>query len=366
MQVSECVNLEDGFAGRRVLVTGGGGLIGSRIVGRLRNLGARPLVLCRMDAYPPDAYQHVFGVERGGADVVVGDVADAALVRRLVAECEYVVHAAGLADVAACTRRPADAITANVVGTQAVLDAAAAAADRIKGVTFVSSASVYGNGPQPRDADAAALRAALDFQYGRSPQLFQEDAALDPVSVYANSKAWGEAQTRLILGSVNVPYSIVRYFSVYGEPQVVKENSHSWVVAWFTVRAYLGLPLHLNGGGHQIRDLVHVDDVAEATLRALVTPAARNATLNVGTGVPTAIRDVAAMVHEHFPQVAVMETPMPPGDPVGGYASTARMEELLGWRPAVAIADGVARYVDWLARTPAAVPLWLRSAATAA
>lgn len=73
-------------------------------------------------------------------------------------------------------------------------------------------------------------------------------------------------QTALTLGSGNDSYAIVRYFSVYGEPQVVKENSHSWAVAWFTMRAALGLPLHLNGGGMQVRDFVHVDDIADATL----------------------------------------------------------------------------------------------------
>ena len=141
-------------------------------------------------------------------------------------------------------------------------------------MVFVSSASVYGNG---------------------SPQ-FVESAAVQPVSVYGNSKAWGEHQTAAVLGGAGISYAVVRYFSVYGEPPVVKERSHSWVVAWFAMRAALGLPLHLNGGGHQIRDMVHVEDIATGTLCALVAPRAHNETVNIGTGTGTSIRQVAELV----------------------------------------------------------------------
>ncbi|MEU6175541.1 NAD-dependent epimerase/dehydratase family protein [Streptantibioticus parmotrematis] len=348
----------------RVLVTGGAGLIGSRIVGRLRSLGADPVALCRLDAYPRAVYEGVFGVEVGGPRLVIGDVADVPLVRELVAGCDFVIHAAALADVAACTRRPAAAITANVTGTQSVLDAVSAAAERVRRMVFVSSASVYGNGSEPQTPEARAYHAALEGVYGPLPTVFDERVTpLDPASVYANTKAWGEAQTALTLDAVGVSHTVVRYFSVYGEPQVVKPHSHSWMVAWFVARAALGLPLELNGGGRQVRDLVHVDDIAEATVRALVAPGAHRTALNVGTGVPTSVRDVADLVVEHFPDAVVRETPMPPGDPLGGFAATRRMERALGWRARVSLEEGVARYVRWIAETPSALPSWLRATA---
>jgi nucleoside-diphosphate-sugar epimerase len=102
--------------------------------------------------------------------------------------------------------------------------------------------------------------------YGRTVPRFAEHAPLRPLSVYANTMAFGEVQTALQLGAVGTSHAVVRYFSVYGEPQVMKSGSHSWVVAWFAARAALGLPLQLNGGGHQVRDLVHVDDIADGTL----------------------------------------------------------------------------------------------------
>jgi len=330
------------LSGKTVLVTGAGGLIGSRITSRLRQLGARPISVCKLDAYPHEVYRERFGIDAADPDFVVGDIAEPDLMRKVISGCDYVIHAAALADVAACTRRPLDAIDTNITGTQRVLDAVAAS-DRVRRMVFVSSASVYGNG---------------------SPQ-FVEGAAVQPVSVYGNSKAWGEYQTAAVLGGAGISYAVVRYFSVYGEPQVVKERSHSWVVAWFAMRAALGLPLHLNGGGHQIRDMVHVDDIATGTLRALVAPRANNATVNIGTGSGTSIREIAELVRGHYPDVPLVETPMPPGDPEGGFASVERMEELLGWRPTITVAEGVARYVGWLKATPEAIPDWMRQAAAA-
>ncbi|MHC0433289.1 NAD-dependent epimerase/dehydratase family protein [Streptomyces sp. O3] len=353
--------------GRTVLVTGGGGLIGSRIAAHLRSAGARPVSLCRLDAYPPAVYQELFGVDPDDGDFVVGDVTDAALVRRLVAECDYVIHAAALADVAACTRHPMNAITTNVIGTQTLLEAVAAC-ERVRRFCYVSSASVYGNGNRddhPACAETRSMRQLLEAVYGNLPPSFSEDAVLHPLSVYANTKLWGEFQTALSLTQVGTSYTVMRYFSVYGEPQTVKRHSHSWVVAWFAARAALGLPLHLNGGGHQVRDLIHVDDVAAGTVRSLVAPRAHNETINLGTGQATTIRVVAEQIQHHYPSAKFMETPMPPGDPQGGYAAIGRMRHLLGWRPAITVEEGVARYAAWLKKTPQAIPDWLRETAPA-
>ncbi|MFJ6776848.1 NAD-dependent epimerase/dehydratase family protein, partial [Kitasatospora sp. NPDC091257] len=206
----------------RVVVTGGGGLVGSRLSALLCRAGAEVAVLDRMDAYPESGHA-VFGVERSGARLVVGDVCDRDAVAGLLREADFVVHAAAYADVAACTRNPEIAFRANVQGTQVVLEEAARA--RIRRLVLVSSASVYGDGP----ADSAG------------PHVFHEDQPLFPLSVYANGKLWAEHQTRLLLGaSSGCEHAIVRYFSVYGEPQIPKPGSHSWMVPWLSLQARLG------------------------------------------------------------------------------------------------------------------------------
>ncbi|GAB3474708.1 NAD-dependent epimerase/dehydratase family protein [Nocardiopsis coralliicola] len=333
------------LSGARVLVTGAGGLIGSRLTAQLRRIGAHPVSVCRIDAYPRRVYHDRFGISLDDEDFHVGDIAEPGVAARLMDGCDYAIHAAALADVAACTRRPQEAIHTNIVGTQHVLEAAAAAPS-LRRLVFVSSASVYGNQANPTGA-------------------YREDTPVRPLSVYAVSKAWGENQTAVVLGEAGTSYAALRYFSVYGEPQTVKENSHSWVVAWFCMRAALGMELHLHGGGHQIRDLVHVDDIATGTLIALLAPGAHNQTLNLGSGVGTSIRQVADLVGTHFRDLVVRETPLPSGDPQGGRACTRRMEDVLGWRPDITVADGIARYSEWLRDTPDAIPAWLYPPATA-
>ncbi|MEV0282153.1 NAD-dependent epimerase/dehydratase family protein [Streptomyces sp. NPDC050610] len=346
------MNTRDRFAalsGATVMVSGGFGLVGSRIVHRLRALGAKPLAVGRLDAYGSRVYSRVFGISPGDPDVVAGDITDAALMDDLVSRSDYVIHAAALADVAECTRNPSAALEANIRGTQTVLDAAARHSGTLRRLIFVSSASVYGLGHGSANAGAR----------------FSEEDALTPGSVYANTKLWGEHQSALVLSGGYDSYAIVRYFSVYGQPQVVKENSHSWVVAWFAMRAALGLPLHLNGGGRQVRDFVHVDDIADATLLSAVTARAHRTTLNVGTGRATSIRQIADLVRRHHPGARIIETPRPPGDPLGACADTTRMHQVLQWVPRVGIEDGVSRYLEWLQRTPQAIPAWLRTKASA-
>ncbi|MFC5148990.1 NAD-dependent epimerase/dehydratase family protein [Streptomyces aureoversilis] len=340
------MNIEDRLASRlagaTVAVTGGFGLVGSRIVHKLRALGAHPVAVGKLDAYEPQVCSSLFGISPTDGDVIAGDITDAALIDHVISHSDYVIHAAALADVAGCTRNPTAALHNNVTGTQTVLAAAARHAHSVKRLCFVSSASVYGHGGG-----------------AEAPAQFAEDDPLRPVSVYANTKVWGEHQTALTVGEAGGSYAVVRYFSVYGQPQTIKRGSHSWVAAWMAIHAHLGLPLHLNGGGHQVRDFVHVDDIADATLLATVEPRAHRATVNVGTGRATSIKTISELVLKYYPGVPVIETPMPPGDPMGGRADITRMKDLLGWEPAISVEEGVRRYVAWLRTTPGAVPGWL-------
>jgi UDP-glucose 4-epimerase/dTDP-L-rhamnose 4-epimerase len=314
--------------GAKVLVTGGCGLVGSQIGRVLRAAGATVVALDNLSAYPFD-YVRGFGSENHYAEIVQADVADESTVRLLVKRSDFVIHAAALADVAACSRDPSASIRANIVGTQVVLSAVADT--KLQRFVYVSSASVYGN--QPR---ATSRCWAEDL----NPVL--------PISVYGNVKTWGEFQVSAILAQAGISYTSLRYFSIYGEPQVPKMGSHSWAVASFAARAYAGKVLPLNNGGHQIRDFVHVKDAAMATVAALTAPLAHNQIVNVGTGIPTSIHDVARMVCEHVPGSSIVTGPTVLEDPTGGYADTRRMHDMLSFAASIPISRGVADYCAWL------------------
>jgi UDP-glucose 4-epimerase/dTDP-L-rhamnose 4-epimerase len=331
----------DAQTGRTVLVTGGCGHIGSRIVRQLAEAGHVVDVLDTMDAYP-FGYVDEFGAARYAREVTRGSVVDPDALKNLRNDYDIIIHGAAYADVAGCNYQPALDFHANVLGTQQMLEHARASG--LERFVFVSSASVYGSPPW---ADPA------------TPPVWTESATVAPTSTYANSKLWGENQTMLYHQLHGLNATAVRYFSVYGEPQVPKYLSHSWCVAWFAMRASAGALCRLNGGGRQVRDFVHVDDVAEATIRAALAPGANGTVLNVGTGRPTTIRAVADHIAAYFPGLRVEDAPRPPGDPMGGYADTARMAELLGWRPSVTLPEGIERYVSWLGRNRHLIPKWI-------
>ncbi|MEE2039974.1 NAD-dependent epimerase/dehydratase family protein [Nocardiopsis sp. CT-R113] len=316
-------------AGRRVLVTGGAGFIGSHVVRRLAEAGAEVTVLDSLDAYGFDQAGR-FGVGEL-AEVVRGDVTDAATTGPLVARSDAVVHAAAVADVAACTAEP-DRDFSSMRATQAVLEAA-----RRHGtgrVVLASSAQVYGAVP------------------ARGGRFHEDDPLGEPGMLYANSKSWAERQGRLYGAQFGVPVTVLRYFSVYGPHQVPKPGSHSWCAAIFSVRALRGLPLVVHGDGAQVRDLVSVADVARATVEAVTAPRAVGRTVNVGTGRATSIAELARTVAELVPGVRVTRGERPAGDPDGGAADTGRLRDLLGFEARTTPAGGLREYLAWARANP--------------
>ncbi|MBA0127247.1 NAD-dependent epimerase/dehydratase family protein [Haloechinothrix sp. YIM 98757] len=331
------------WAGQRVVVTGGAGLIGSRLYQRLVRAGAHVRLFDRLDAYEHQTLRH-FGVSHDDVNLTIADIRDRRTVRRAIVDADYVIHSAAYADVAACTHDPFRAFASNLHATEVLLEEIARTS-QIKRLILYSSASVYGNGTRSTEG----------------PPCFSEDDPVAPLSIYGNAKQWAEHQMRLLLDEV-VPYTILRLFSVYGAPQVPKRYSHSWAVAWFAMRAIVGLPMEVHGDGSQVRDFIHVDDVADATIRALASPAAVGQTINIGTGKPTSIRRLAGAIKQHFPRTRIRTTPRPTGDPTGGYADTTRMHRLLDWTPPICVEQGVPAYIDWLQRHPEVVPNWLTEA----
>ncbi|MDT0616243.1 NAD-dependent epimerase/dehydratase family protein [Streptomyces lancefieldiae] len=338
--------LHNNLTGAHVLITGGAGFIGAALRATLTRAGARPALLDDLSAYGPTTLT-LLGTGPTDPALTIGDINDEQLVRRMVADADYVVHAAAHSSVHGCTTDPDKAFRSNLAGTDTVLRAVAAA-PHVRRFVLLSTAQVYGHG-------------APDAPRGERAGSFTEDQPLDPLNIYANSKLWAEGHTRQILDLAGRDSTIVRPFSVYGPGQVPKQGAASWVVAQFTMYAALEQQLLLNNGGQQVRDFIHRDDVAEALRLCLTAPAATRQTLNLGTGTQTSVRQVAEHVARHFPGARIVNAPRVAQDPLGACANTTRMRTVLDWQPAIGAADGIAGYVDWVRTTPNAIPDWMRA-----
>jgi len=305
---------------------------------------ARVKILDNLTAYPFNQLEvyckDLLADER--VKFIEGDIADYETVRKTISDIDVVFHLAAYADVAATIYNPDEDFRTNVVGTYNVLKASREAG--VKRYVFASSAAIYGNQLPPSPNE---------------PPIFREDMKSNPLSTYANSKLWGENQAILFYRLYGLPTVSLRYFSVYGPLQIPKPRSHSWVVAIFLMRAISGKPLIVFGGG-QVRDFIHVEDVAEATVRAAERSGVEGEVINVGTRRPTRIDDLAVMVknlvkEELGVDVEIRYGPRPKGDPLGGYADTAKMKRLLEPEPRP-LEVGIKETLEWLLNNRHLIP----------
>jgi dTDP-L-rhamnose 4-epimerase len=348
---------------RTALITGGAGFIGSFVADRMAAAGWAVRILDALDpqVHPqgPPAYL------RRDADFVHGDVRDRSTVSRALDGVDVVVHAAAAVGVAQSLYRVEHYVDVNVRGTATLLDCLAARKHRLEKLVVFTSMTQYGEGVYRRPSDGAlrriAIRSRADIErHGWEPVCPEtgerlvpaptpEDAALQAVNVYALTKRYQE-ELALALGAVyGIPVVCLRCFNVYG-PRQSLSNPYTGVLAIFLARLLAGAPPVVYEDGRQTRDFVSVHDVAEAVLAALATPRADGTVVNIGSGVPRTIGDLAhalaALVGR--PDIAPQITgQFRVGDIRHCTADVSRARDLLGWRPRVSWEDGVAELLAW-------------------
>lgn len=332
----------------RVLVTGGAGFIGSHVAGLLLDRGHEVVVL---DSLIPQAHA---GVPEWTAGLVRGDVQDFSLVQRLLAGVDAVCHQAA---VVGHGLDPLDAplyVSNNDHGT-AVLLAAMHSVD-VRRLVLASSMVVYGEGRYSCPEHGVVRpgpRLAADLEAGRYEppcpvcesaltwELVSEDSPLDPRSTYAATKLAQEhlasAWARQAGGSVWA----LRYHNVYG-PRMPRDTPYAGVASLFRSALQRGEAPTVLEDGRQCRDFVHVHDVAMANVLALESPASGFVPVNVCSGAPHTVGELAESLSEAYggPAPRIVGGARS-GDVRHVVASPARARSLLGFRVGVTFADGV-------------------------
>ncbi len=324
---------------KTILVTGGCGHIGSFVVRvLLKKNASRIIILDNMTAYPFDqlnTYCRDFK-NMDNVEIVRGDIRDRHGLNKIIkdSDIDVVFHLAAYADVAATVYNPDEDFQTNVVGTYNILKASLD--NGVEKFVFASSAAVYGDQPWIR----------------AKPPKFREDMKPKPLSTYANSKLWGENEVLLFYKLYGLKTVSLRYFSVYGPLQIPKPKSHSWAIAIFMLKALKGNTLTVYDG-RQVRDFIYVEDVAEATVRAAEVDGVEGEVINVGTGVPTRIINLAYMVKNLIEEKLGINVYIekldyrPKGDPLGGYADTTKLKTLLDFAPSITLEEGLEKTLEW-------------------
>jgi UDP-glucose 4-epimerase len=303
----------------RALVTGGAGFIGSNIVHRLVADGHDVRVL---DDLCTGYRENV----PDGVELVVGDVADDAVVRAAMEGVEVVFHQAARRSVLASVEHPLQTDTANVHGTLTILEMAHAAG--VRRVVSASSSSVYGG--------AAQLPTP-------------ETAPLVPRSPYAVSKLAGEQYCRVYSELHGLETVSLRYFNVYG-PRQRPDSAYAAVIPLFMEALAIGARPIVHGDGEQSRDFTFVDDAVAANLAAAHAPASAcsGKAYNVAGGHRYSLLDLLALLGTIQGVVADPEfTASRAGDVRHSEADIGAAAADLGYHPSVDFEPGLRRSVDW-------------------
>lgn len=302
----------------KVLVTGGCGFIGSHLCEALIGLGHQVRIL-------DDLSTGKLANQVRGSEFLRGSVIDPTDVARAMQSVDACFHLAAVASVQRGTEAWAETHRVNLSGTINVFDAAR---DRAVPVVYASSAAVYG---------------APD----RSP--LTEESRLQPLSAYGADKLGCEQHARVAGVVHGVPTFGLRFFNVFG-PRQDPHSPYSGVISIFCERLAQGRPVQLHGDGGQTRDFVHVTDVVRALLAAWTRASVEAPVVNVCTGRPTSVRDLADTIAGLLGrQAAIQPSPARAGDIRESLGSTTRLQAELGVRSVVTLTEGLAGILAWLA-----------------
>ena len=309
--------------GQRCIVTGGAGTIGSTIVDQLVAADAAEVIV--LDNFVRGRTENLAGsLGSGKVRVVDGDIRDRGLVTSLMAGIDLVFHQAAIR-ITQCAAEPRLALEVLVDGTYEVVEAAANAG--VRKVVAASSASVYGLAEQ--------------FPTAERHHPYDND------TLYGAAKTFNEGLLRSFHAMHGLDYVALRYFNVYG-PRMDIYGLYTEVLIRWMERIEAGQPPLILGDGSQTMDFVFTEDIARANLLA-ASAVVTDAVFNIGSGTETSLAELAHALLSAMGSSLPLEF----GPPRGVNAVTRRLAdvsqaaELLGWKSAITLDDGLRRLVAW-------------------
>lgn len=319
------MSISSSLESKRILVTGGAGFIGSHLVERLLDLNCHVVVLDNLSSgklqnIPCDSRRLSF---------VEGDIRDFAMVKRVTKKADTVFHLAEFIPntkqsgpghvIKFSMEKPLVDLDICVKGTLNVLEAAKQAHTK---VVFTSTAAVYGKTPARR---------------------FKETSPANPISPYGVSKLSAEMYCKMFNETHELPVLVVRLFNVFG-PRQRKYIMYD-ILLKLEKNPYA---LEMLGSGNQERDFVYVSDVVDGLIFLSAREEAYGETFNLGTGVPTSIKEVVTLITNFLgPKPKVSYT----GDSWKGDIKTlvADITKLrkIGFIPKCSLVQGIEKFVSW-------------------
>jgi UDP-glucose 4-epimerase len=313
------------YEGKRVMVTGGVGFIGSNLAARLVDLGADVLLV---DSIIPETGANLFNIadiqDRVATRTV--DVRDALAMERLVTDQDVIFNLAGQVSHIDSMRDPFTDLDINCRAQLSLLEACRRRNPSTK-VIFASTRQIYGK-PDYLPVDERHL--------------------VHPTDVNGINKMAGEWYHVLYNNVYGVRGCSLRLTNTYG-PRMLVKNNRQTAIGWFIKQIVDGEEVQLFGDGSQLRDFTYVDDVCEAFLLAGASDAANGQVFNLGGPEPISLRDLLELLIEVAGRGSYRLVPFPEEkkaiDIGSVYADFSKIQRALGWQPRTSLREGLERTI---------------------
>ncbi|POA28979.1 MULTISPECIES: NAD-dependent epimerase/dehydratase family protein [unclassified Pseudomonas] len=300
-----------------VLITGGAGFIGSHLADALLAKGHSVRILDDLST----GKRSNLPLDNPRVELIEGDVADAALVAKVMLGCSAVAHLAAVASVQASVDDPVRTHQSNFIGTLSVCEAMRQAG--VKRVLFASSAAVYGNNGEGESID--------------------EETAKAPLTPYAADKLAGEYYLDFYRRQHGLEPAIFRFFNIFG-PRQDPSSPYSGVISIFSERAQKGLPITVFGDGEQTRDFVYVEDLVDLLVQAIEMPTLEVGAVNVGWNQATTLKQMLQALEEVVGQLPpIAYGPARSGDIRHSRANNQRLLQRFTFPEQTPMSVGLAR-----------------------
>ncbi len=315
-----------GLSGRRVLVSGGAGFLGSAVVKELCISDAEVTVLDNFSSGRPEYVKAVPHAEE--LTILQGDICDNSIVEKTLRDTQVVIHLAALPFIPDSYYHPKDFFRVNVDGTLNLL-LGASKSESFERFVYISSSEVYGSAKyEPMDEAHPTL----------------------PHSSYAASKLAADRVTFTISKELGMPTVIVRPFNSFG-PNITQP----YIVPEIILQAMNGNNEIELGNTEAFRDLTYVDDTAHAIVLSTTRAEALGEVVNVGSGTAIAIRELALKIASLMSKNVLItndKSRFRPYDVEKLVCDNSKSKRILGWEPKVTLDDGLQRTIEWARNNP--------------
>lgn len=315
------------YKGKKILITGGLGFIGSSLALRLVELGAEVTLL---DAMIPDYGGNLFNIApiKEKAAVNFSNITDVSSVNYLVREKDYIFHCAGQVCHVMSLSDPFPDIEYNIKGTAILMEACKKNNQKVK-----------------------VVKTGTRGQYGPAIRLpVSEDAPTNPKGIYEISNLTAEKIMKVYNDIHGVKTVMLRLTNIYG-PRSQMKHCRFGVVNWFVRQAIDNETIKVFGDGKILRDFLYIDDCVDAILMSAISEKAVGEILNVGVDKPTNFLELVRLITEiaktgtwEFAEFSHERKIQEPGD---FYSDINKIKKIVRWEPKIGLKEGLAKTIDY-------------------